>query len=85
MSKISDEILKQIKAEIEARGVNPSSMDELNKIAGEVMNKQNNKAISDFQGLSPTQMHLLNSHPPAGPTFSVNLSGLSVSLKPRGN
>lgn len=60
MSKISDEILKQIKAEIEARGVNPSSMDELNKIAAEVMIKQNNKAISDFQGLSPTQMHLLN-------------------------
>jgi hypothetical protein len=57
MSKISEEILKQIQAEIDRRGIGFDSLDELNKIAAEVTARYNRTAIADFEGLSPEQMH----------------------------
>jgi hypothetical protein len=63
MLKMNEDILKQIHAEIDRRGGNVSSLDELNKIASEVTSRQNQKANPDFAGLSPEQMHLLLNHP----------------------
>lgn len=63
MLNISEEILKQIEAEIRRRGGNIGSIDELNKIAAEVTSRQNSKANPDFEGLSPEQMNLLLNHP----------------------
>lgn len=63
MLKISEEILKQIEAEIKRRGGNITSIDEFNKIAAEVTSRQNRKANTNFEGLSPDQMHLLLNHP----------------------
>jgi hypothetical protein len=63
MVKISEEILRQIEAEIKRRGGNLTSLDELNKIAAEVTSGQNRKANADFEGLSSDQMHLLLNYP----------------------
>lgn len=63
MLKMSEEILKQIEAEIRRRGGNLTSIDELNKIAAEVTSRQNRRANTDFEGLSPEQMHLLLNNP----------------------
>lgn len=63
MLKISEEIIRQIEAEISRRGGNVTSLDELNKIAAEVTSRQNSEANSDFEGLSPHQMYLLLNHP----------------------
>src|SRR4030042_5746664 len=60
MSKISEEILKQIQAEIDRRGEAPGSLDELNKIAAEVTARYNRTAIADFEGLSPEKMYAID-------------------------
>ena len=59
MSKISENLIKQIQDEINRRGGISGSLDELNKIAGEVSLKYNQSPHPDFEGLSPHQMHIL--------------------------
>jgi hypothetical protein len=41
MSQVSDDLIKQIQAEINRRGEIPGSLDELNKISSAVTNKYN--------------------------------------------
>jgi hypothetical protein len=60
MSKISEEIFRQIQAEIDRRGQVAGSLDELNKIAAEVTARYNRTAITDFEGLSPEQMYTID-------------------------
>lgn len=59
MSKISDDLLKRIQAEINRRGEVPDSIDELNKISATVTDKYNKTPNSEFEGLSPHQMYIL--------------------------
>jgi hypothetical protein len=63
MTKISDDIIKQIQEEIYSRGRSVDSLDELNKIAGEVTDRYNRTAHPDFEGLSPAQMHCILDFP----------------------
>jgi hypothetical protein len=35
------------------------SQEELNRIAAKMMQNQNNKALANFEGYSPTEMHLI--------------------------
>ncbi|HOS72778.1 MAG TPA: hypothetical protein PLZ75_10080 [Bacteroidales bacterium] len=83
MSKISDDILKQIQSEIDRIGEAPSSLDELNKIAANVVDRFNNAPKSDFEGLSPYQMHILL-HRPFSPECIVKFgasTGINVADK----
>ncbi len=66
MAKFSDDILKQIQAEIDRKGELPGSLEELNKIASSVMDKYNNAEVPDFEGLSPHNMFLLLNKPFSG-------------------
>ena len=66
ISKFSDDILKQIQAEIDRRGEMPGSLDELNKIASEVTDKYNKAAVPDFEGLSPHRMFSILNRPFSG-------------------
>ncbi len=59
MSKISDDLIKQIQDEINRRDQMPDSLDELNKIAASVSNKYNQSPNADFERLSPYQMNIL--------------------------
>ncbi len=59
MSKISDDLIKQIQDEINRRGGNVGSLEELNKIAAEINVRYNRSAQPDFEGLSPEQMRLI--------------------------
>lgn len=70
MSKISDDLIKQIQDEIDRRGEIPGSLDELNKIAAAVTDKYNQSPNPDFQGLSPHQMYRLL-HKPFSPECIV--------------
>jgi hypothetical protein len=63
MLKSSEDILKQIQAEIDRRGELPGSLEELNKIASEVVHKFNNAEVPDFEGLSPHRMSLIMNKP----------------------
>jgi hypothetical protein len=63
MSKISDDLLKQIQDEISCRGEIPNSLDELNRIAAAVTNKYNQSPNPDFEGLSPHHMYVLLNKP----------------------
>ena len=63
MSKVSEDLIKQIQAEINRRGEIPGSLDELNKIAATVTNKYNHSANPDFEGLSPHQMNIILNKP----------------------
>ena len=60
MGKIADEFAKQIEEEFKRMGKQPGSLEELNKVAAIIYQRHNNGPISDFEGLSPNQMHLLN-------------------------
>ena len=59
MSKITDDIIKQIQDEIKRRGGNIGSLEELNKIAAEINDRHNLTPQPDFEGLSPIQMHMV--------------------------
>ena len=72
MSKISDDLIKQIQDEIDLRGEIPGSLDEQNKIAAAVTDKYNQYPNPDFQGLSPHQMYILL-HKPFAPECIVKL------------
>jgi hypothetical protein len=81
MSKISDDLLKQIQSEINRRGEVPDSLDELNKIAAAVSDKYNKTPNSDFEGLSPYQMYILL-HQPFSPECIITLvtsTGINVT------
>ena len=60
MGKIADELAKQIEEEFKRMGKQPGSFEELNKVAALINERYNNAPLSDFEGLSPSQMHLLN-------------------------
>ena len=60
MGKIADEFAKQIEEEFKRMGKQPGSLEELNKVATIIYERHNNGPISDFDGLSPNQMNLLN-------------------------
>ena len=49
MSKITDDIIKQIQDEINRRGGNVGSLEELNKIAAEINDRYNLTAHPDFE------------------------------------
>jgi hypothetical protein len=55
MSKITDDIIKQIQDEIDRRGGNVGSLEELNKIAAEINDRHNLTPQPDFEDLSPVQ------------------------------
>ncbi len=77
----SDDLLKQIQAEINRRGEVPDSLDELNKIAATVSDKYNKTPNSDFEGLSPYQMYILL-HKPFSPECIIKLvtsTGINVT------
>jgi hypothetical protein len=63
MGKFSDDIMKQIQDEIDRSGRIPGSVEDLNKIAGQVMARHNQSPVKDFEGLSPHQMFLLQHKP----------------------
>ncbi len=63
MAKLSDEIMRLIQAEIDLKGSEGNSIEDLNQIAGKVMEQHNREAIQDFEGLSPHQMFLLMNKP----------------------
>jgi hypothetical protein len=63
MSKFSDDILKQIQAEIDRKGELPGSLDELNSIASKVMQNINNAEVPGFEGLSPNRMFMILNKP----------------------
>jgi len=60
---IADDMMKQILAEFEKMGKQPGSLDEINKIAALVNKRHNESPLGDFEGLSPSQMHLITSYP----------------------
>jgi hypothetical protein len=63
MGNISDDIIRQIQEEINKSGENPGSVDDLNRIAARVMERHNQSAITDFDGLSPHEMYLIMNKP----------------------
>jgi hypothetical protein len=63
MEQSKNEIAKLIQAEIDRKGGEVGSVDELNKIAVEIIERHNQDAFQDFEGLSPQQMHLLMNTP----------------------
>jgi hypothetical protein len=72
MGKMNDELIRQIEEEIRRRGGVPESLEELNRIAGKVMEQHNETGKSDFEGLSPRQMTRLI-HNPLAPGCPVLL------------
>ncbi|MDP2423690.1 MAG: hypothetical protein U1C46_04215 [Bacteroidales bacterium] len=59
MKTNSKKILQQIQDEIDRRGGQLNSEEELNQIAAQIMQRQNSTPLSDYEGLSPYQMHML--------------------------
>ena len=54
---ITDDFYKQIMAEFDRMGIKPGSIEEFNKVAGQVNQRHNESPIKDFEGLSPALMH----------------------------
>jgi len=85
MSRITDDIIKQIQDEINRRGGNVGSLEELNRIAAEINDRHNLAPQPDFEGLSPLQMHMVLHFPfsPGCPVrFKTKISPEGVSYSP---
>lgn len=63
MNDFTRQMIEKLQAEIDKRGIDPGSIDELNKIAAEILNNHNNAGQDDFMGLSPYEMNLLLNQP----------------------
>lgn len=63
MNDFTRQMIEKLQEEIDKRGIDPGSIDELNKIAAEILNNHNYAGLDDFMGLSPYEMNLLLNQP----------------------